>query len=175
MRPACSHNFNAHVCLQVSSMELVQEIYQLLMYYEDTCHRTSFSLQLDGITLDNFAELKNIPGLDEGSLIKMVEEPYTVREACVHVRNLLRPLDPDDAYNGLDCSSLAFLNVVMQGDDIVGDPLCTLDRHQITRRRWNASRQLTRTPWTLPRRLRQRPCRTPELRGLSAQDWTQLF
>lgn len=52
-------------------MELVQEIHQLLMDREDTCHRTCFSLQLDGNTLDNFAELKNIEGLTEGSVIKV--------------------------------------------------------------------------------------------------------
>lgn len=52
-------------------MELVQEIHQVLMDREDTCHRTCFSLQLDGITLDNFAELKNIEGLKEGSVIKV--------------------------------------------------------------------------------------------------------
>ncbi|XP_071445866.1 clustered mitochondria protein homolog isoform X2 [Hetaerina americana] len=105
--------------IQVSSMELVQEIHQLLMDREDTCHRTCFSLQLDGNTLDNFAELKNIEGLKEGSVIKVVEEPYTMREARIHVRHvrdLLKSLDPADAYNGVDCSSLAFLNVVTQGD-----------------------------------------------------------
>ena len=58
---------------QVSSMELVQEIFQVLIDKEDTCHRTCFTLQLDGITMDNFAELKNIEGLNEGSIIKVVE------------------------------------------------------------------------------------------------------
>nr|CAD7587605.1 unnamed protein product [Timema genevievae] len=105
--------------IQVSSMELVQEIHQLLMDREDTCHRTCFSLQLDGNTLDNFAELKNIEGLKEHSIIKVVEEPYTMREARIHVRHvrdLLKSLDPADSYNGVDCSSLAFLNVITQGD-----------------------------------------------------------
>ncbi|XP_015523906.1 clustered mitochondria protein homolog isoform X1 [Neodiprion virginianus] len=105
--------------IQVSSMELVQEIHQLLMDREDTCHRTCFSLQLDGNTLDNFAELKNIEGLKEGSVIKVVEEPYTMREARIHVRHvrdLLKSVDPGDAYNGVECSSLAFLNVVTNGD-----------------------------------------------------------
>lgn len=54
-------------------MELVQEIHQLLMDREDTCHRTCFSLQLDGNTLDNFAELKSIEGLKEGSIIKVIK------------------------------------------------------------------------------------------------------
>lgn len=105
--------------IQVSSMELVQEVHQLLMDREDTCHRTCFSLQLDGNTLDNFAELKNIAGLKEGSIIKVVEEPYTIREARIHVRHvrdLLKSIDPADAYNGVDCNSLSFLNVVTQGD-----------------------------------------------------------
>lgn len=109
--------------IQVSSMELVQEIHQLLMDREDTCHRTCFSLQLDGNSLDNFAELKNIEGLKEGSVIKVVEEPYTMREARIHVRHvrdLLKSIDPGDAYNGVECNSLSFLNTVTQGD-IMGE------------------------------------------------------
>ena len=100
-------------------MELVQEIHHLLMDREDTCHRTCFSLQLDGITLDNFTELKNIEGLKEGSVIKVIEEPYTVREARIHlrhVRDLLKSLDPSDAYNGLDLNSLSFVNTISQSD-----------------------------------------------------------
>lgn len=53
-------------------MEMVQEIHQLLMDREDTCHRTCFSLQLNATTLDNFAELKSIEGLKEGSVIKVM-------------------------------------------------------------------------------------------------------
>uniref|UniRef100_A0A3B4BBA3 Clustered mitochondria protein homolog n=1 Tax=Periophthalmus magnuspinnatus TaxID=409849 RepID=A0A3B4BBA3_9GOBI len=104
--------------LQVSPQEMVQEIHQVLMDREDTCHRTCFSLQLDGNVLDNFAELKSIEGLQEGSVLKVVE-PYTVREARIHVRHirdLLKSLDPSDAYNGVDCNSLSFLSVFTDGD-----------------------------------------------------------
>ena len=100
-------------------MELVQEIHQMLMDREDTCHRTCFSLQLDNVTLDNFAELKNIEGLKEGTVLKVIEEPYTVREAKIHIRHirdLLKSADLSDAYNGLECSSLSFLHSVCQGD-----------------------------------------------------------
>ncbi|XP_030369459.1 protein clueless [Scaptodrosophila lebanonensis] len=105
--------------VQLSSMELVQEIHQLLMDREETCHRTCFSLQLDNMTLDNFAELKTIEHLQQGSTIKVVEEPYTMREARIHVRHvrdLLKNLDPADAYNGIDCTSLTYLNTITQGD-----------------------------------------------------------
>lgn len=105
--------------IQVSSTELVQEIHQMLMDREETCHRTCFSLQLDGVTMDNFAELKTIEGLKDGSVIKVIEEPYTAREARIHVRHirdLLKSLDPADAYNGVECCSFSFLNIITQGD-----------------------------------------------------------
>ncbi|KAF7489179.1 Clustered mitochondria -like protein [Sarcoptes scabiei] len=105
--------------LQVSPVELVQEINHQLIDREDTCHRTCFSLQLDGVTLDNFTELRNIEGLKEGSIIKLVEEPYTVREARIHVRHirdLLKSLDINDSYNGIDCNSLSFMNTIAQND-----------------------------------------------------------
>ena len=69
--------------------------------------------------MDNFAELKTVEGLKEGSLIKVVEEPYTMREARIHVRHvrdLLKSIEPSDAYNGVDCASLSFLNTVCAGD-----------------------------------------------------------
>ncbi|KAG8596885.1 hypothetical protein GDO81_002082, partial [Engystomops pustulosus] len=105
--------------IQVSSKELVQEIIQVLMEHEDSCHRTCFSLQFDGNVLDNFSELKSVEGLKEGSVLKVVEEPYTIREARIHIRHfrdLLKSLDLTDAYNGVDCSSLSFLSNISEGD-----------------------------------------------------------
>ncbi|KAM4808065.1 clustered mitochondria protein homolog [Rhinophrynus dorsalis] len=110
------------VDIQVSSKELVQEIIQVLMEHEDSCHRTCFSLQFEGNVLDNFSELKSVEGLKEGSVLKVVEEPYTIREARIHIRHfrdLLKSLDLTDAYNGVDCSSLSFLSNISEGD--IGD------------------------------------------------------
>ena len=42
-----------------------------------------------------------------------------MREARIHVRHirdLLKSVDPADAYNGVDCNSLSFLNTVTVGD-----------------------------------------------------------
>lgn len=105
--------------MQVTSMELVQEIHQMLMDKEETCHRTCFSLQLDGVTLDNFSELKSIESLKEGSVIKLVEEPYTVREVRLHVRHvndLIHSIDPIDSFNGVNCNSLSYVNDITNGD-----------------------------------------------------------
>lgn len=59
--------------LQVSPQEMVQEIHQVLMDREDTCHRTCFSLHLDGNMLDHFSELRSVEGLQEGSVLRVVE------------------------------------------------------------------------------------------------------
>nr|XP_033812412.1 clustered mitochondria protein homolog isoform X2 [Geotrypetes seraphini] len=105
--------------IQVSPKELVQEIIQVLMEHEDSCHRTCFSLQHEGNVLDNFAELRSMEGLKDGSTLKVIEEQYNIREARIHIRHfrdLLKSLDPTDAYNGVDCNSLSFLSVVSEGD-----------------------------------------------------------
>uniref|UniRef100_A0A6Q2YP14 Clu domain-containing protein n=1 Tax=Esox lucius TaxID=8010 RepID=A0A6Q2YP14_ESOLU len=105
--------------LQVSVQMLVAELQQVLMDHEVTCHRTCFSLQLDGKALDSLTELQSVQDLQEGALIRVVEEPYTVRDARLHlrhVRNLLKSLDPTDAHNGVNGSSLSYLSLYIQGD-----------------------------------------------------------
>lgn len=71
----------------------------MLMDREDTCHRTCFSLQLDGNVLDNFAELKSIEGLQEGSLLKVVEGQ---RRVC------LIPVVQREQINICDCVIIKF-------------------------------------------------------------------
>ncbi|MCP9258691.1 Clu protein [Dirofilaria immitis] len=114
--------------LQVNSSEMVQELHQVLLEREATCHRTCFSLQLNGVSLDHFTELKNIAGLTDGSVLRVVEgkniasSPYTTREARIHVRHirdLIRCLDMSDAVNGTDGASLSYLATMTLGDHYV--------------------------------------------------------
>ncbi|XP_032388908.1 clustered mitochondria protein homolog isoform X2 [Etheostoma spectabile] len=105
--------------LQVSGQMLVEELHQVLMEHEITCHRTCFSLQLGGIMLDSLTELRSIQGIQDRVQIKVVEDSYTVRDARLHlrhVRDLLRSLDPADAYNGVNCRSLSYLTFYTRGD-----------------------------------------------------------
>ncbi|KAM7398191.1 hypothetical protein PAMA_006202 [Pampus argenteus] len=105
--------------LQVSGQMLVAELQQVLMDHELTCHRTCFSLQLGGVMLDGLTELHSIQGIQDGGLIKVVEDSYSVRDARLHlrhVRDLLRTLDPTDAYNGVNGSSLSYLTFYTRGD-----------------------------------------------------------
>ncbi|KAL6728113.1 hypothetical protein Aduo_009918 [Ancylostoma duodenale] len=108
--------------LQINSAEMVQELHQVLLEREATCHKTCFSLQLNGVTLDNFTEIRAVPGLVDGSVLHVVEEPYTMREARIHmrhVRDLLRHNDQADAASAVDLTSLSFLpsvNLQDRGD-----------------------------------------------------------
>ncbi|KAL6098779.1 cluh [Pungitius sinensis] len=106
--------------LQVSGQMLVAELHQVLMDHEISCHCTCFSLQLGGVALDGLAELRSVPGMQDAALIKVVEDSYTVRDARLHlrhVRDLLRSLNPADAYNGVNCSSLSYLTFYTRGDN----------------------------------------------------------
>lgn len=114
--------------LQVSSNEMVQELHQVLLERESTCHRTCFSLQFNGVSLDHYTELKNISGLKDGSTIKIIEEPYTLREARIHlrhVRELIRSLDMADAVGGIDGASLSYLATMT-----LNDPKKTPDKRE---------------------------------------------
>nr|XP_040036639.1 clustered mitochondria protein homolog isoform X1 [Gasterosteus aculeatus aculeatus] len=105
--------------LQVSGQMLVAELHQVLMDHEISCHCTCFSLQLGGVALDGLAELRCVQGMQDAALVKVVEDPYTVRDARLHlrhVRDLLRSLNPADAYNGVNCSSLSYLTFYTRGD-----------------------------------------------------------
>ena len=49
----------------------------------------------------------------------MVEEPYTTREARLHirhVRDLIKSLDTSDAMNGLNGASISYLNTITEGE-----------------------------------------------------------
>lgn len=72
------------LCSQVSGQMLVAELHQVLMDHEITCHRTCFSLQLGGATLDSLTELHSIQGLHEGALIKLVEGKCLILFCLLH-------------------------------------------------------------------------------------------
>ena len=52
---------------------MIQELHQVLLEREATCHRTCFSLQLNGQTLDCFTDIRNIPDIVDGSVLQVVE------------------------------------------------------------------------------------------------------
>ncbi|KAM6931004.1 clustered mitochondria protein homolog [Xenentodon cancila] len=86
--------------LQIHGFWLVQDALMNLLSRNEVCPRSSLSLALAGQTLDPLAELQSLKGLKAGTIIRLVEEPYTSRSARLHlarVVELLRASGPQDA------------------------------------------------------------------------------
>lgn len=55
---------------------MIQEIHQILLERESTCYRTCFRLQFDGLPLDLFTEIRNIPNFHSGDVLQVVESEF---------------------------------------------------------------------------------------------------
>jgi len=64
--------------LQFSFQDNVQDMRQVVLDRSESCYKTCFSLWLDGVRLDDFAELHMIEGLKENSLVKVIEGMHAV-------------------------------------------------------------------------------------------------
>ncbi|KAK3743452.1 hypothetical protein QZH41_019537, partial [Actinostola sp. cb2023] len=117
-----------------SLQDNVQDMRQVVLDRPESCYRTCFSLLLDGVRLDDFAELHMIEGLKDNSLIKAVEETYTVREARIHLRRLKDLLSTSfeaNAQSAVDNLSLSFLSAIA-GIDVEEEALKTKGQSQGT-------------------------------------------
>merc|ERR1712157_701797 len=74
---------------------------------------TCFSLYFNENKLDGFSEIGNIEGIKNQSNLKIVEEPYNLKEAkshIKHVRLLIRSTDGFDANRGFEMQSYSFIS-----------------------------------------------------------------
>jgi protein TIF31 len=106
--------------VQICDTDIVQELYQMLLERDTTCHRTCFRLYYKGNPLDQFTEIRNIPNIEDQSVFSVIEEPYNIREARTHVRHLreiIRSHDISDAVNGVEFASFSCLTQITQSVD----------------------------------------------------------
>lgn len=107
------------VIVQLSNHDTVQDIRQVILEKPECCYRTCFSLYLGKTRLDDFMELHDIPELNDDSIIKVVDEPYSIREARIHIRrlrDLLVTLLEPNAFTATDNLSLSYLSSITQID-----------------------------------------------------------
>lgn len=98
--------------IRIGDTDICQELYHTILEKENTCHRTCFRIYYQDLPLDHFTEIKNIPDIKNNAVFRIVEEPYNIREARLHVRhlsNMCRCLDISDAVNGVECASFSCL------------------------------------------------------------------
>ncbi|KXG48804.1 Tetratricopeptide-like helical [Penicillium griseofulvum] len=71
--------------VMVSSQEQVQDVRQSIVELPGTFQYTCFHLEFNGNRINDFVELSEVPDLEADSEIVLVEDPYTEKEARMHV------------------------------------------------------------------------------------------
>ncbi|KAJ5105915.1 hypothetical protein NUU61_003262 [Penicillium alfredii] len=71
--------------VMVSSQEQVQDVRQSVVELPGTFQYTCFHLEFNGNRINDFVELSEVPDLKADSEIVLVEDPYTEKEARMHV------------------------------------------------------------------------------------------
>ncbi|KAJ6018854.1 hypothetical protein N7522_000921 [Penicillium canescens] len=71
--------------VMVSSQEQVQDVRQSIVELPGTFQYTCFHLEFNGSRINDFVELSEVPDLQADSEIVLVEDPYTEKEARMHV------------------------------------------------------------------------------------------
>ncbi|KAK6344545.1 Intracellular distribution of mitochondria [Orbilia brochopaga] len=77
------HPFKIHV--MVSTQEQVQDIRQSIIELPDTFQYSCFHLEHNGERINDFVELSDVPGITPDSELVLVEDPYTEKEARIHL------------------------------------------------------------------------------------------
>ncbi|KAJ5174547.1 Clustered mitochondria protein [Penicillium canariense] len=71
--------------VMVSSQEQVQDVRQSIVELPGTFQYTCFHLEFNGTRINDFVELSEVSDLKANSEIVLVEDPYTEKEARMHV------------------------------------------------------------------------------------------
>ncbi|KAH8692711.1 putative eukaryotic translation initiation factor 3 subunit CLU1/TIF31 [Talaromyces proteolyticus] len=71
--------------VMVSSQEQVQDVRQSIVELPSTFQYTCFHLEFNGQRINDYIELSEVQGLKADSEITLVEDPYTEKEARMHV------------------------------------------------------------------------------------------
>ncbi|BCS22727.1 translation initiation factor 3 subunit CLU1 [Aspergillus puulaauensis] len=74
--------------VMVSSQEQVQDVRQSIVELPGTFQYTCFHLEFNGNRINDFVELSEVPDLQADSEIVLVEDPYTEKDARMHVVRL---------------------------------------------------------------------------------------
>lgn len=69
----------------MSTQEQVQDLRQSIIELPETFQYSCFHLEYNETPINDFAELSEIKGLVAGSTVKLIEDPYTDKEARMHM------------------------------------------------------------------------------------------
>lgn len=122
--------------LPVSPLEQIQEIRQSIMETPNAMQYSCFRLEHNGERLNDFVQVSDIAGLAQGSKVQLIEEPYTEKDARIHVvriRELVGAAgDRTDTVQG-----------VLAGSSIFGDVSVADAKEEVPEYKFDAEPALT--------------------------------
>ncbi|KAI9679809.1 MAG: Intracellular distribution of mitochondria [Caeruleum heppii] len=71
--------------IMVSTQEQVQDVRQSIVEFPEAFQYSCFHLQHNGSRINDFIDLSEVPGLRSQPTLKLVEDPYTEKDARMHV------------------------------------------------------------------------------------------
>jgi len=103
---------------QVSPLEQIHEIRQSIIEHPSALQYSCFHLEHDGKRINDFVQVSDVEGLAAGSEVRLVEDPYTEKEARIHlirVRELIGAAgDRTDTVHGILASASIHDDIVPQ-------------------------------------------------------------
>ena len=106
--------------IMVSAQEQVQDIRQSIVELPDTVQYSCFHLEHNGVRINDFVELSDVPGITPDSELVLVEDPYSEKEARIHllrVRELIGATSTRvDTVYGIS-AGLSLFDSINTGDD----------------------------------------------------------
>ncbi|KKZ67794.1 protein TIF31 [[Emmonsia] crescens] len=110
-----------NIQVTVSSQEQVQDVRQSIVELPGTFQYTSFHLEHNGTRINDYVELSEVKDLQADSEVVLVEDPYTEKEARMHViriRELIGAAgDRVDNLHGI-CAGLSLHDSVAAGEQL---------------------------------------------------------
>ncbi|KAI5792436.1 clustered mitochondria-domain-containing protein [Peziza echinospora] len=108
--------------IMVSTQEQVQDIRQSIIELPDTFQYSCFHLEHNGVRINDFVELSDVPDINAESELVLVEDPYTEKEARIHLlrmRELIGASGPRvDTVHGIS-AGLSLFDSINTGDEQV--------------------------------------------------------
>ncbi|KAF1816475.1 hypothetical protein P152DRAFT_470493 [Eremomyces bilateralis CBS 781.70] len=70
--------------ITVAKQEQVQDLRQIISEQPYAVQYSCFHLEHDGKRINDFIDLSEVPGIDNGSIVELKEDPYTEKDARLH-------------------------------------------------------------------------------------------
>ncbi|KAL1839026.1 hypothetical protein VTJ49DRAFT_1926 [Mycothermus thermophilus] len=109
------HDASQPLELPVSPLEQIHEIRQSVIEHPSAVQYTCFHLEHEGRRLNDFAQISDIEGLGPDAELRVVEDPYTEKEARIHVMRIRELIgaagDRTDTAHGILAATSIFSEV----------------------------------------------------------------